>query len=181
MRFRLVFALAGASYCWSAAFAQNSSDEFIKQRVPLVQSQQSDSVGVSEEKDTLSTPPSKMVSAKMSWNVPWEPDHRHWNSPSSAIIYNDDSVYIFAHTLANMRRTGGIFDTGDYQIFLVNITLFDGNLVNNACQGAVVASQDFVLRGLNYKDQVWDVSSAGSFPSGSISRSRCVTWTRWIR
>lgn len=119
--------------------------------------------------------------AEISWDQDWDPHSLHWDHPSSARIDLDGSVYVFAHHLANMDRTGGFWDTGDYRTFLVNITLFDGDLANGVCHGAVLVSQDFVLQGLQYKQQSMDVSGSGTLPQALLPRTRCISWTRWIR
>ena len=41
----------------------------------------------------------------------WEPDHLHWNVPSSFVLFDDGELRFFAKRLSNQRRTG-LLDSG---------------------------------------------------------------------
>jgi hypothetical protein len=41
----------------------------------------------------------------------WEPDHLHWNVPSSIYLYSNGEMVFFAKRLSNQRRTG-VLDGG---------------------------------------------------------------------
>ena len=114
----------------------------------------------------------------------WEPDSLHWNPPSNWLINSDGTWFMYAKHLANMRRTGGLFDTGSYRTFLVNITFYEGyNSTTNKCEGNVIHSRDYILAGLDYKQQRWDVSTSGTdqYFADNLSRISCASATRWIR
>ena len=114
----------------------------------------------------------------------WQPDHLHWNTPSNMAIQSDGSWFIYAKHLANMRRLGGIFDTGAVYATIVNVTFYNGPLnAQKQCTGSVVHSRDYSLRSLDYKEEAWDVTSRGV--DQDIARIagqvKCGSFTRWWR
>lgn len=113
----------------------------------------------------------------------WAPNSLHWDAPSNLNIQSDGSWYIYSRRLANFRRTGGFFDTGDTFTALANVTFYDGPVVNGQCSGSVVHSRDFVLRSLDYKHEYTDVANRGTDPqiAANESRIRCGSVTRWWR
>lgn len=114
----------------------------------------------------------------------WNPQSLHWNVPSNLLIYNDGTWFLYARHLANMRRTGGIWDTGRHYTFLANVVYFSGWDPNaKKCVGVVLHSRDYILRGLDYKQEDWDVSATnvdGQLPA-ILPQVRCASVTRWIR
>ena len=84
----------------------------------------------------------------------WEPNSLHWVAPSNMIIYSDGSWFIYAIHIANMRRTGGLFDVGQYRTWLVNVQYLNA-------QDSVVHASDYVLRGLDYKGEVDNATAQG--------------------
>jgi hypothetical protein len=127
-------------------------------------------------------PTSKTIVYNVDMND-WDPDHRHWDHPSNAVIYSDGSVFIFAHHLANMLRTCPISDCGSNFAFGMNFTFFQSyDAVNNRCAGSALASQDFTLRSLDYRDEVWDVSSTGQLAQPDVlNTTECLQPSQWIR
>jgi hypothetical protein len=125
-----------------------------------------------------------------SWNAftfafaTWEPDHLHWNEPSNFIIRSDGTWYLYAAHLANMRRTGGIFDTGNRMSALINVTYYDGwDAASSKCTGTVIHSSDYSLRSLDYKDEVFNADASGTDTTfaGVVGSARCASVTRWWR
>jgi hypothetical protein len=84
----------------------------------------------------------------------WEPNSLHWVSPSNMIIYDDGSWFIYVQHIANFRRTGGIFDTGDYWTWLINVQFINA-------QESVVHANDYIIRGLGYKGEQDNATSQG--------------------
>ena len=174
----MFFGMATSSF----ADISTNSDAFAKQLAPHVV--ESDGVIVGKRKDdhkglTIST--AQMFSFDFS---NWNPNSLHWNPPSNLLINSDGSWYMYAKHIANMRRTGGIFDTGRRYTFLANVSYFSGwDTTNERCVGTVLHSKDYVLISLDYKQERWDVSARGTDNRIPEIRSRvqCASVTRWIR
>lgn len=165
-------------------FATSSNISIAEETLPPASVVEAQAIHTEQNKEvTKLLKDSKFVQFNVVFPSDWDPDHLHWDIPSSVIVYSDGSTYAFAHHLANMRRTGGIFDTGNYQTFLVNLTLFEKWIpATKSCGGAALISKDFVLRGLDYKQEVWDVSANGQLaPPDILAKGECLTTTRWIR
>lgn len=114
----------------------------------------------------------------------WNPDSLHWNQPSNLTFQSDGSWYIYAKHIANMRRLGGVIDSGARYTALANVTFFDGPLnAQKQCTGSVVHSQDYTLGTLNYKQETWDASNrdTDSTLASVIARVKCASATRWWR
>lgn len=112
-----------------------------------------------------------------SWTFTWPgQDSLHWDQPSNLVVYSDGSWYIYAKHLANMRRTGGILDTGDYRTFLAAVTYMDKDK-------KVIGATDYLLAGLDYKQEVWDKDNGGvdSFVRNYEPEIQFASCTQWIR
>lgn len=57
--------------------------------------------------------------------VTWAPNSLHWDAPSTLSIQWDGTWSFFATHLANFRRTGGFFDTGDTHNFGITLSFYD--------------------------------------------------------
>ncbi|WP_146043344.1 hypothetical protein [Pectobacterium odoriferum] len=100
----------------------------------------------------------------------WEPDHLHWVSPSNMIIYDNGDWFVFVSHLANMRRTGGWLDTGNYQSWTINVAYIDE-------KDSVIHSHDHFVCGLDYKQSRDNFGISGNDPSvpkilGSLTQGR---------
>ncbi len=159
-----------------------NQEEFYKQLAPYTP--ESDS-SISVEKEVSHKGLATTTGQIFSFNfVDWEPNSLHWRGPSNLLINSDGSWFMYAKHLANMRRTGGFLDTGRYYTFLANVTYYsgwDGN--NKQCKGSVLHSKDYVLKGMKYKVEMWDVTAQGtdSRVSEIASKARCAAVTRWMR
>ncbi|CAK7083482.1 MAG: hypothetical protein CITR_04085 [Citrobacter freundii] len=105
----------------------------------------------------------------------WEPDHLHWVAPSNIIIYDNGDWFIFISHLANMRRTGGPLDTGNYQSWCVNVSYLDKNK-------SVLHSKDYPVCGLQYKQYKDNLGVSGNDPSvpGILSNLNSGLFTRRV-
>lgn len=77
----------------------------------------------------------------------WEPDHLHWVAPSKIILYSNGDLVATASHIANMRRTGGIFDTGERYS-----AVFDLALLENETDSKSIITLTYAIATLNYKD-----------------------------
>jgi hypothetical protein len=113
----------------------------------------------------------------------WDPDSLHWNAPSNMNINDDGYWFLYAKHLSNYRRTGGVIDSGNTWTALVNVTLYDGPVVNGQCTGNVIFSRDFILTTIDYKVDLYDEQTHGTMPDlGDAARnSQSGLFTRWFR
>jgi hypothetical protein len=167
--------LAGATVAMSDE--PNGSEEYLKQQVIAPPAQEATSSAKMSAQPKL-TEKSRGVWANIDWTGDWDPDHRHWDHPSSITVYDDGTVYLYAHHLANQLPRS-------YYDFGATIILFTGPYQNNACLGHAVFSADYPLRGLNWGDEVWDVSVSAPpltvISQDALRQSTCITVNRWIR
>lgn len=84
----------------------------------------------------------------------WEENHLHWVSPSNMVVYNDGSWFIFASHIANMKRQNGPFDVGWEYTWYISVQYLNA-------QNSILHSKDYVLRTLNYKGEVDNVTASG--------------------
>lgn len=161
---------------------QSTSVEFDQQRTPPNFSKDMPiDVSMQKTERSLTTSGYQLFSIQF---ATWVPDHLHWDAPSNMNIHSDGAYFIYSKHLANMRRTGGFFDTGNRYNTLVNVTYFDGPLNGqNQCTGTVLHSRDYHLRGLDYKDEAWDVTANGmdNRIAEIAARVKCGSFTRWWR
>lgn len=144
-----------------ASAQETNSDVFEKQKIPHIQEKEKNVTSEPMEKlKGIISSTSQLFDMKFeSWNA----DHLHWDAPTNMAIQSDGSWFIYAAKLANMRRTGGFFDTGDRWTALINVTFYNGPLnAQKQCTGSVIHSRDYELMTLDYKEESYNVTGRGS-------------------
>ncbi|MFN7780240.1 MAG: hypothetical protein ACK5RK_15500 [Betaproteobacteria bacterium] len=93
----------------------------------------------------------------------YAPRSLHWDAPSNMNIHSDGTWFIYSKHMANMRRTGGFFDTGGLRTAYVNVAYYDGRLnAQGHCTGTLIHSREYPFITLDYKEERWDVTSRGT-------------------
>lgn len=85
-----------------------------------------------------------------SWES-WEPDSIHWISPMELRINASGHFSFTAAALKNMRRTGGIFDTGERFYFMVSAAFFDHK------DGTELITSERVVATIDYRHEISNV------------------------
>ncbi|WP_321946538.1 hypothetical protein [Paraburkholderia sp. J10-1] len=93
----------------------------------------------------------------------WEPNSLHWPAPSSLSIQWDGSWSFFAAHLANMRRTGGFFDTGTTFNFGLTLSFYDVDVPLHASH-APIYTTNIGIASLDYKNSADNVVKNGLDP-----------------
>ncbi|MER0108002.1 hypothetical protein ABQG55_04800 [Aeromonas dhakensis] len=88
----------------------------------------------------------------------WEPEHLHWVAPSKIILFSNGDLSATAAHIANMRRLGGIFDTGGFYH-----AAFDLGLQETA-DSKPFMTLSYAIAGLPYKKSVQNVKKLWSLP-----------------
>lgn len=117
----------------------------------------SESIGLDKQNDKVRLPGANRYQIFNLQFESWEPDHLHWVAPSNIIIYDNGDWFIFVSHLANMRRTGGVLDTGNYQSWCINVAYLDKNK-------SVLHSKDYPVCGLDYKQSRDNLGVSGNDP-----------------
>ncbi|MER0204345.1 MAG: hypothetical protein DU480_10920 [Nitrosomonas sp.] len=159
--------------------AETNSDEFEKQRAPHIQEKEKNITSEpKEEHRGIISPTYQLFDMQFS---SWNANHLHWDAPTNMAIQSDGSWFIYAKKLANMRRTGGAFDTGDRWTTLINVTFYTGPLNGQKqCTGSVIHSRDYELMTLDYKEESYNVTARGSDSeiARAASNIKCGSFSR---
>ena len=85
----------------------------------------------------------------------WIPNHRHWVAPSQLMIHDNGDYSLFAKHIANMRRTGGIFDTGPRAEWYASAEFYNKN-------GSLIHTKKYSLGKLLYKQEIDNAKTSGT-------------------
>lgn len=171
--------LMSVSFVVFAADMPSDSASQKKKRPPIkAEKNTTISLEITQSHKGLTTPKYQMFTVSFE---NWEPDSLHWNVPSNININSDGSWFLYAKRLANMRRTGGIIDSGHTVSFRVDVAYWDG-VAGEKCAGSVIHANKYYLKSLRYKQEAWEVVARGTDPAipGLESRIRCATFSQWI-